>query len=218
MARPKKARFGGGLAPEKDQSEVRWLISYSDFMMQLVCLFILLYSVYALDKGKMALAAASYRASMGLGEPPVHEAAGRGKFLAVGDRPLVGGRTGRADLPPGIPVRVDPVPGGWRVHGGSSLFAPGSAAFLPGVDRRIDSIAERFRAYAGSAFVTATAASGPVDATDGEPMKLAQARAEALAVRLSSVAGAFDPRFVQASGRVVPAAEAGRAEIYVRVK
>jgi flagellar motor protein MotB len=46
--------LGGGRAVGKDESQVRWLISYSDFMMQLVCLFVLLYSVSSLDKGKTA--------------------------------------------------------------------------------------------------------------------------------------------------------------------
>jgi flagellar motor protein MotB len=63
-------RHGHGLdgppAPAKDESEVRWLISYSDFMMQLVCLFILLYSVSATDPGKISSIAQSWREEMGL--------------------------------------------------------------------------------------------------------------------------------------------------------
>ena len=47
MAKLKKLVIGAPRTGDKDESEVRWLISYSDFMMQLVCLFILLYSVYA---------------------------------------------------------------------------------------------------------------------------------------------------------------------------
>ncbi|MFN3486140.1 MAG: flagellar motor protein MotB, partial [Planctomycetota bacterium] len=46
MARPLKLRVGSG--PARDETEVRWLISYSDFMMQLVCLFLLLYAATAL--------------------------------------------------------------------------------------------------------------------------------------------------------------------------
>ena len=41
----------------RDESEVRWLISYSDFMMQLVCLFILLYSVSTMDPAKASAVA-----------------------------------------------------------------------------------------------------------------------------------------------------------------
>ena len=222
MARPKKVQIGGSHTPEKDESEVRWLISYSDFMMQLVCLFILLYSVSSLDKDKMALVAAYYRASVGLGEPPVHEPASKGKNLAVGDRPLVGGRTGRADIPPEMQYKVDSVPGGWMVRfpKDKPVFAPGSAVLTPAFAVQFDAIAEQFRAYAGIAFVTATAAPAPADATDDDPMKLAQARVEAVAARLTrdGAAGAFDPRFLQATGRVSAAAEAGQVEIYVQVK
>lgn len=53
---------------EKDESEVRWLMSYSDFMMQLVCLFILLYSVSSVDTSKAVPLAQAWRDEAGLGE------------------------------------------------------------------------------------------------------------------------------------------------------
>jgi len=220
MARPKKVEIGGGHAVEKDESEVRWLISYSDFMMQLVCLFILLYSVSALDKGKMAIAAAYYRASVGLGEPPVQEPASKGKTLAVGDRPIVGGGEGRVDIPPGVQYKVDQVPGGFLVSFTNAIFEPGGSSLLPGAAKDLDDIANRFRAYAGSVFVTSTAAPAPADAPDADPMKLAQMRAEAVASRLTreGFAGAFDARFLQATGKVSAPDQARRADIYVRVK
>src|SRR5260221_555528 len=52
---------------EKDESEVRWLMSYSDFMMQLVCLFILLYSVSSVDTSKAVPLAQAWRDEAGLG-------------------------------------------------------------------------------------------------------------------------------------------------------
>jgi chemotaxis protein MotB len=55
-------------APEKDESEVRWLMSYSDFMMQLVCLFILLYSVSSVDTSKAVSLAQAWRDETGVGE------------------------------------------------------------------------------------------------------------------------------------------------------
>jgi len=58
----------GGSPPEKDESEVRWLMSYSDFMMQLVCLFILLYSVSSVDTSKAVSLAQAWRDQAGLGE------------------------------------------------------------------------------------------------------------------------------------------------------
>jgi flagellar motor protein MotB len=66
-------RFG---APplEKDETEVRWLMSYSDFMMQLVCLFILLYSVSSVDTSKAIPLAQAWRDEVGIGEVKVPDA------------------------------------------------------------------------------------------------------------------------------------------------
>ncbi len=60
--------------PEKDESEVRWLMSYSDFMMQLVCFFILLYSVSSVDTSKAVPLAQAWRDQAGIGEVRVPEA------------------------------------------------------------------------------------------------------------------------------------------------
>ncbi len=54
--------------PEKDETEVRWLMSYSDFMMQLVCLFILLYSVSSIDTSKAVPLAQAWRDEVGVSE------------------------------------------------------------------------------------------------------------------------------------------------------
>lgn len=59
---------GPAMGREKDESEVRWLMSYSDFMMQLVCLFILLYSVSSVDTSKAVPLAQAWRDEAGLGE------------------------------------------------------------------------------------------------------------------------------------------------------
>jgi hypothetical protein len=59
---------------EKDESEVRWLISYSDFMMQLVCLFILLYSVSSVDTSKAVPLAQAWRDEVGISEVRVPSA------------------------------------------------------------------------------------------------------------------------------------------------
>jgi chemotaxis protein MotB len=58
----------GSTSPEKDETEVRWLMSYSDFMMQLVCLFILLYSVSSVDTSKSVPIAQAWREEVGIGE------------------------------------------------------------------------------------------------------------------------------------------------------
>jgi chemotaxis protein MotB len=61
-------RLGPPSLREKDESEVRWLMSYSDFMMQLVCLFILLYSVSSVDTSKAVPLAQAWRDEAGVGE------------------------------------------------------------------------------------------------------------------------------------------------------
>src|SRR6059036_412378 len=61
-------------APEKDETEIRWLMSYSDFMMQLVCLFILLYSVSSIDTSKAVPLAQAWRDEVGIGEVKVPSA------------------------------------------------------------------------------------------------------------------------------------------------
>jgi chemotaxis protein MotB len=63
---PRLPGLSAGL--DKDESEVRWLMSYSDFMMQLVCLFILLYSVSSVDTSKAVPLAQAWRDEAGLGE------------------------------------------------------------------------------------------------------------------------------------------------------
>ena len=91
MAKPRKLLIGVPRTGEKDESEVRWLISYSDFMMQLVCVFILLYSISSLDKDRMARVAEAYRAAVGVGDPAAGEVLSLGDRPALGDRSLLGG-------------------------------------------------------------------------------------------------------------------------------
>src|SRR5438093_12697644 len=104
--------LGGHPAREKDESEVRWLISYSDFMMQLVCLFILLFSVSAMDKGKTQAIAQAWRQQVGIEPVPAEIGRASWRERAVGDRPVVPVDQGRADIPAGVRVEVGQVPGG----------------------------------------------------------------------------------------------------------
>jgi flagellar motor protein MotB len=220
MAKPKKLAIGGH-AVEKDESEVRWLISYSDFMMQLVCLFILLYSVSSLDKGKMALVAAYYRASIGLGEPPVHEPPSKGPNLSVGDRPLVGGRQGQGDLPRDATFRVQEVPGGWAVTFEEPLFEPGSWALSDRATRALESLGKRFQPYAGMMYVTGYAGGVSGDAQGEAALKLAQARGMAAAAVLTREGGpgTLDPRFLEVAGREThDETQSRRLRLYIRAR
>src|SRR6185369_14573623 len=76
--------------PEKDETEVRWLMSYSDFMMQLVCLFILLYSVSSVDTSKAVPIAQAWRDETGIGEVRVPNAAGtKNSALTSAELPFI---------------------------------------------------------------------------------------------------------------------------------
>ncbi len=195
MAKPLKIVVGVPRSGEKDESEVRWLISYSDFMMQLVCLFILLYSVSSLDKGRMARVAAAYRASVGIGEVAAFETRSSGDKLAVGDRSLLGGALGGGDLPRGLRYQVDRVPGGYRVTFDEAIFEEGVADLSEAGGKALDGVVRVLGAYAGLIRVTGTGG----DAPDGDALRLALARARAAAVRLEHAG--LDPRFIAAAGR-----------------
>ncbi|HZF00133.1 MAG TPA: flagellar motor protein MotB [Planctomycetota bacterium] len=196
MARPLKIVIGLPATAEKDESEVRWLISYSDFMMQLVCLFILLYSVSSLDKGRMARVAAAYRASVGIGEAVAYETRTSGDKLAVGDRSLLGGSLGGGDLPPGLRHQIETVPAGFRLTFQAPLFAPGSAELTDAGAAAVDGATSVLKSYAGQVRVTG---SGDADGT-ADALTLSLARARAVLARLEKAG--LDPRSMIAAGKL----------------
>ena len=201
--------LGVPAAREKDDSEVRWLMSYSDFMMQLVCLFILLYSVSSLDRGRMSRVASGYRASVGMGDLAAHETKTVGDKLAVGDRSRLGGDFGGGDLPKDLRFRFEPLAGGFRAAFDAAVFEAGTAALTaPGGDA-LDASARTLRAYAGRMTVTASGE----DATDGDPLRLALARARAVVDRLARAG--VDPRFITTAGK--PGPGAARVTLELRV-
>ena len=204
MAKPRKIVIGATHPGEKDEGEVRWLISYSDFMMQLVCLFILLYSVSSLDKGRMARVAAAYRASVGIGEAAAYDGRSAGDKLAVGDRSLIGGALGGGDLVPGLQYRVDLVPGGFRIAFAGLLFAPGSSELDEKAAAAVDAVARVLKSYAGQARILGSGDAGP----QADTLPLAIARAKAVVSRLERAG--LDPRFLTAAGK--PGAE-GRGTV-----
>jgi flagellar motor protein MotB len=203
MSKHKKSHGAHG-APhvEKDESEVRWLISYSDFMMQLVCLFILLYSVASIDQSKVAKIASAYRAYVGLGDPPGAETVADGANLAVGDRSLVGGDLAGADVPKDVNVTVEEIPGGWKVGFTAELFGPGSAELTAEGRASLDEGAAFLSTYAGQVVVTGLAGEGTGDAGTSDVPRLAAARAASAVAHLArpGFAKALDPRFMRAVG------------------
>jgi len=121
---------GGHPAPEKDESEVRWLISYSDFMMQLVCLFILLYSVSATDAGKTSPIAQSWREQVGL-EPinAMSESMRESSIpLTMEKLPAVlkDMQVVLSRYPEGGQIRITPTADGFKLHLFYEMFEEGS--------------------------------------------------------------------------------------------
>jgi flagellar motor protein MotB len=221
VAKRRKHGHQGAPHVEKDESEVRWLISYSDFMMQLVCLFILLYSVANIDAGKAAQVSAYYRASIGLGDPPVHDKPAAGDRASVGERPLIGGEVAGADVPAEVRHSVQEVPGGWLVTFSEPLFDPGSADLPPRVATSLERITAPFRPFVGDVHVLGTAGPAAEDALGGDALRLAQARGQTVAERLSreGLAAAFDPRFTFPAGKTTEdAQEAQRVRILLKTK
>jgi flagellar motor protein MotB len=202
MAKHKKSHAHGAPHVEKDESEVRWLISYSDFMMQLVCLFILLYSVSSVDQSKVSKIATAYRASIGLGDPPGADESGEGTRLAMGDRSLVAGDLSGAEIPKDAKVLIEEVPGGWRIGFSEDLFAVGSAEILPSGRLLLDQAVPYLAAYAGRIVVTGTAGETPEDSLRGDAARLAAARAAAATVHLAGAG--LDARFIRSVGGAAP--------------
>ncbi len=184
----KKKRRTGGHAPaaphlEKDESEVRWLISYSDFMMQLVCLFILLYSVSSLDKGKAGAAAAAWRDEIGLEPLFVPSSPGMNTPLTMAELPatLRQVQIVMSRFPEGGQIRISPTDDGFRFQMNYEMFDEGAA--VPGrPGRRLLDIAAhilnpyqyRVRAIEVVGHTTAD----PADREDGSDLKLSLSRAQ----------------------------------------
>jgi chemotaxis protein MotB len=119
----------GSTSPEKDETEVRWLMSYSDFMMQLVCLFILLYSVSSIDTSKAVPIAQAWREEVGVGEVRVPLAAPTSNMpltyaelpAVVHELQVVAGRH-----PGGGALRIVKYSDGFRLQFGYEMFERGS--------------------------------------------------------------------------------------------
>ncbi len=197
-------------AQEKDESEVRWLISYSDFMMQLVCLFILLYSVSATDSTKAAPLAQSWREEMGLEPVTATSESIRQASLpltlsklpsTLRDMQVVLSR-----YPEGGQIRVVPTSDGFKLQLLYEMFEEGAG--LPGRqgERILDLAALILRPYQvrlRSLEVVGHAAADDADREDGSGLRLSLTRArEAHAhVTRKGAPNPLEPRLLIAAGR-----------------
>jgi chemotaxis protein MotB len=219
-SRPARGRGLVRLVPargEKDESEVRWLTSYSDFMMQLVCLFILLYSVSTLDPGRTT--AATYRGDE-FGSEPASASGGRdGRFPALRPELAAALRQVRAALgryPEGRLIRISPTDDGFRLGLTGEMFEEGSS--LPTRDgaRLLDVAAlllNPLQPRASSIEVVGHASAGPVDREEGSALKRSLSRALEAMRRVSrpDLSRRLDPALLRPAGRGAhePAADGG---------
>ena len=202
--------MGGHPAPEKDESEVRWLISYSDFMMQLVCLFILLYSVSATDAGKAAPLAQSWREEMGI-EPVTATS----ESIRQASLPLTMSKlpsTFRdiqvvlSRYPEGGQIRVVPTSDGFKLQLLYEMFEEGSGVPSRQGERILDLAALILRPYQvrlKSLEVVGHTAADDADREDGSALRLSMTRArEAHAhVTRPEAPNPLEPRLLIAAGR-----------------
>lgn len=185
-ARPRRRAGGfapGPRPPEKDESEVRWLISYSDFMMQLVCLFILLYSVSSLDKNKAGTAAAAWRDELGLDPLRVPSASGAHLPLTMAELPAMLRQVQivMTRFQVGGQIRLTPTDDGFRLQLVYEMFDEGSATPGRSGRRVLDIAAHILHPYqfrVRGIEVVGNTTADPADREDGSDVRLSLSRAQ----------------------------------------
>ncbi len=193
-------------AAEPDQSEVRWLISYSDFMMQLVCLFILLYSVSSVDVAKLKEMVAAWREQQGMKPIRVENAPPEGEVT-----PLTLEQIPEAVRQMQIEVglftfgrflRITPDTRGFRIQFTYPMFEEGSTRVTPDGAKLLDLAAMVLKPYEPRvAVIELVGHSSPEEDEGGLRLSLARSHAAHRAVTRSDAAYRLDPRRLAASGR-----------------
>ena len=202
--------LGGHPAPEKDQSEVRWLISYSDFMMQLVCLFILLYSVSAADAGKFAAIAQSWRDEMGIQPVTALSPSRRESSVPLTMEALPAElRDMQVVLsrhPEGGRIRIVPSADGFKLRLLYEMFEEGAGRPSRQGQRILDLAALILKPYerrVGTLELVGHTAADDADREEGSALRLSLTRAREAYRRVTGpeCPHALDPRVLEAAGR-----------------
>lgn len=203
-----RGRRNGG-EDKVDASEVRWLISYSDYMMQLVVLFILLYSVSAADMTKLQAVSVAARDYLGV--------KARGRHPAVDVRPTdpdgrqpvkrslsdileeikekFGGKDAMAN------VDAIPIFEGIKITVRSAQFAEGSAEPPVVMDGVINEVAQFLQSHpAGRVEVRGHTSASTADMIKENAWLLSFLRAQAVADKL--LGNRKDPRINPARLRI----------------
>jgi flagellar motor protein MotB len=207
--RPHGGGHQGAPHVEKDESEVRWLISYSDFMMQLVCLFILLYSVANIDPVKAGAVAQAWREEVGLDDPKTHsDRPGPELPLTMADLPatLRSIQVVLSRYPQGSQIRISPTADGFRLQLVYEVFREREAALTKQGEPLLDLAALILKPYEARVRVievTGHTSAGDTEKEDGSAFRLSLSRARA-AYRHVTRADApvrLDERRLSAAGR-----------------
>ena len=177
---------GPSLSREKDESEVRWLISYSDFMMLLVCLFILLYSVSSVDTSKAVPLAQAWRNEAGLGEVRLPSSGTKRNVpltsvdlnVAIREVQIMAGRR-----PGGGSLRVGRTADGFSLRLAYGMFDRGSDRLNAQGIQAVDLVAELLQSLHGR--VASVELVGHASAEESGPMDRSLARAAAALERLT---------------------------------
>ncbi|MBI2900930.1 MAG: OmpA family protein [Planctomycetes bacterium] len=192
MARLKKLKIGSAAAAagEPDESAVRWLISYADFMMQLVCLFILLYSVSSLDVNKLKAIVEAWREQIGLEPVKVDRKSEGEKTPVTAVKPAEIAERVTLELgrvPDGRSLRVSPTADGFRVSVAAPMFVEGKDDLAPQGEKILDLVAWLLKPYEAHFTAVEIEGHGAAGETDGEGrllLRLSLDRARAAARHL----------------------------------
>jgi flagellar motor protein MotB len=189
---------------EKDETEIRWLMSYSDFMMQLVCLFILLYSVSSIDTSKAVPLAQAWRDEVGIGEVKVPSAPKTlNAPLTFADVPAViheiqilAGRH-----PGGGALRVFRNSEGFRLWFAYEMFDRGSDRLGKQGTQVADLAAQLFQAVANRGVTFEIVGHASADEEGGLALSLHRAREALRWMTRPELPHRIEPGLLQAAGR-----------------
>jgi chemotaxis protein MotB len=179
---------------KEDESKVRWLVSYADFMMQLLCCFVLLFSVSSLDVEMLSKVAAGYREHKGLGAPSIMNPE-QGRFFPLDKSrwPKVerGVRTYGTDKYRKLIKFVNLEEGVLLFFEGIKLFEEGSHQLTQEAKNVLNVIRWDLQVYPNQVEITGHTSSRPQDSIKGDHWLLSLLRAKNVANFLSGEPGNY---------------------------
>lgn len=170
-----------GECPPPDQAEVLWLVSYSDFMMQLVILFLLLYATSNPDPGRLQQIAQSFREHFG-DKPVVSVIDTRGDYHALmKPRPVAPGtKQPFGDDPRGKRIQLTYTEQGvWIQFADTVMFPLGSHELTPDARELLELVRRELTPYLNDIEIIGHTSVDPTDSLGGDHWTLSLLRAKA---------------------------------------